>query len=114
MDIYDPIAEALDLTPIQFTFFTPPPVKVYGIPPTNKGIPKTEEQRRRQSLGQLGHTVSAETRVKIGSKARGRKNPHDGRSGRNRIVSDETRAKYAVCGHLSQLSRWRDRAIFLL
>jgi hypothetical protein len=93
MDIYDPISEALGVSPIDFSkhYLTlhadcyehwvikhvpsankgkPSPLK--GRPSPIKGIPKSEEHKRNLSKSQIGKINSPESRAKMSIKNKGR------------------------------------------
>jgi len=60
MDIYDPIAEALGVSTIDFIpDYSEYGVSYVGVPGVNKGIPHTEETKRKISLGKKGIPVPA-------------------------------------------------------
>jgi hypothetical protein len=63
MTIYDPIADALNLPPIQFDSNLVEGVDYFPwkyTPPCNKGVPVSEEQKQRQSVKMKGRKRSAE------------------------------------------------------
>jgi len=79
MDIYDPIAEALGVSPINFPkHYLTLHVDCYEhmvikhAPSLIKGIPKSEEHKRNLSKSQKGKINSPESRAKMSIKAKGR------------------------------------------
>ena len=76
MNIYDPIAIALNLPPIEFKFELVEGVDYFpwkSTPPWNKGIPCSEEQKQIQSKKMKGRPRSDEARAAISRGKMGKK-----------------------------------------
>lgn len=87
MNIYDPIADALNLPPFDCDFTSIQHTPWKSTPPWNKGIPCSEEQKLIQSQKMKGRARSPEARAAISKGKTGKK---------RKPFSEETKQKIAA------------------
>jgi hypothetical protein len=87
MNIYDPIAEALNLPPFECDYSSVEHYPWKCAPPWNKGIPCSEEQKLIQSQKMKGRARTPEARAAISRGKKGKK---------RKPFSEETKQKIAA------------------